>query len=246
MGEAFPVSEKNYHLRRKDDLELPIYRYMRLSPFLQILFDKKMEVHRRYCFTDWREQEPFIHCGFSFGHLYPAGEKVPEVLHRRWEEEDKEKARRSALIPVSCWTTNREDQYLRWKAYGTGLLTVRIGTTVGKILQSMEGYLYPIYAGKVDYKEKMIPSPDYGKLFWKHPTYQCEEEFRFCFFDESEREAMRSAIAVGLSSTDFIDSVMIHSFVDNGLALDIRDMIRRILPQTPVEKSALIEVERRK
>lgn len=200
------------------ELNLKIYRYIDLLTFLQISGQHRFYVSRKKEFPDLFEKGYAISSKYLMFHFAPVGEKNLEQYKDIWDKNDKNKSL-IETVPVSCWTLKEDEDYYAWKANNKVPITIRIETTVGDLLKAFDTKT-KIFAGKVIYKDSARGSPDYMSLYSKRKSYQCEEEYRFCFPEKStdKKENTTSGIYISLKSTDWIKSINISTLGDYELA----------------------------
>lgn len=245
LGTICSYSSGNIHLESKEDLSLPIYRFTTLESLLAILCNQELFVARKQTFSDWHEGVDCMALLASISHFSVPGIPVSEKQRAANAKEDKQSAELLGRIPVSCWTLDGEESYYQWMAYAKGTVTVRIGTTVGDLVNSISDIDYPVFGARVRYEKLSALQPHLKSLFYKHPVYACEHEYRFCFYhgfpDSTPDE---KGISVRLTSSAFIHSVLVHSPIGNGIGKTYVQLLKKLLPKTEVRPSLLREREK--
>lgn len=240
-----PFLADSIHIDTEDHLDIPIFRYMDLRSLLQIVCDSKMFIARKQSFTDWYEKEAHIDFISLCSHFAVYGLPSPEEVISRHRQEDAVRSKYLSQIPISCWTTEKRDSHLRWKTYDKGYATVRIETTLRKLIRDIEvAGSTDIYAASVRYGKFNAFKPIVSALFVKNASYEEEQEFRLCFIDKNKNktEATEPPYYVGIKSPEFISSVLISTLRDSdGLAGTIVKMLKRLLPDIDIRQSSLRE-----
>ena len=114
-----------------------IYRYMRLSTLLDMLFYGIIHVPNRMDMTDLREKQGLndVIDGLS------SFEKVPSYKEQLLIKKMGMDKRRALSVCISCWTLDRrnsnscDESFLMWKAYSKDEIICRIGTTIGQLIE---------------------------------------------------------------------------------------------------------------
>lgn len=160
-------------------LDTPICRYTSLLTLLQIL-SGEFFVNLKRGFSDKHEKgETFMTTCYDF---CVAGESlISEQLEK--SQILKSNLRETKYLPASCWTKEKKENYLMWKAYASEVSGVRISSTIRYLLESIETTGYKVYIGKMCYKNllKVPISNITNRLFEKSEYYDVEQEIRFYF-----------------------------------------------------------------
>lgn len=238
-----PFLADSIHIDAEDHLDIPIFRYMDLRSLLQIVCDSKMFIARKQSFTDWYEKEAHIDFISLCSHFAVYGLPSPEEVISRHRQEDAVRSKYLSQIPISCWTTEKRDSHLRWKTYDKGYATVRIETTLRKIIKDLElPDSVDIYAAYVKYEKPNVFNPFVSSLFVKNPTYEEEKEIRLCFIDKNDYTENKSPFFVNIKSPSFLSSILISTLHNtNGLTTTFVNLLKRLLPDIDIRESSLKE-----
>lgn len=238
-----PFHVENIHIDSEGLLDLPIFRYMDIRSLLQIICDGKMFIARKESFSDWYEKENYMRILSLCSHFSIVGLSTPEVKLARHRKEDIAMSIFLSQVPISCWTTESKDSYLRWKTYDKGDATARIETTLRKIIKDIElPDSVDIYAAYVQYEKPNVFKPFVSSLFVKNPTYVEEKEIRLCFIDKNDYTENESPFFVNIKSPSFLSSILISTLHNtNGLTTTFVNLLKRLLPDIDIRESALKE-----
>lgn len=184
-----------------------IYRYMRLSSLLNMLFDGQMHISNRQDFSDLREKkglEKDIESILPF-----------KIVQNYRSIQRQEKIKRETLhVCVSCWTLDRrsnneiDDNYLMWKAYSKDEITCRIGTRIGKLIECIKDTPADIVISDVYYANNMGKNEYEDLIFRKSLHYEDEQEVRMVVLSNNRQGADLKIDCKGL-----LDEIKISPFV---------------------------------
>ncbi len=220
MDKIFSIKYGNARLKNEKYLDLNIYRYIDLLSFFDIVLKKKFPIAEKRTFSDYFESREYNSLNYLKSCFVPIGETDIKPYDMMWKcREMNIDALQNTL--VSCWTTKKDDNYLRWATYKKAPITIRIGTTVKKLLDVFfdSNQHLSIYASKVEYSNKTLSDPDYASLFCKSASYILEEEFRFCIIKSGVELKNKSMSFLNLSSVEWIDNIMIGTLINRDLAV---------------------------
>lgn len=159
----------------------PIFRYTSFENLLSIL-NGDIYLPKRSSFTDRRERGEYqsdkILCMQTENILAP---KRNEITRR-----NNNAFKLSTSFPVSCWTLNRNESYLMWRAYTPNSLGVRLETTIENFIDAFQiNTGQKIYCSCIHYEEEKYPTAPIDILFYKDMGYCMESEVRFYVVDDS-------------------------------------------------------------
>ena len=190
--------------------ETKIYRYMRLSTLLDMLFYGKMHIPNRLDFTDLREKNglnKLVEELSSFSSVPSYREK--QIMKRM------EKDRQRALsLCVSCWTLDQrnnqtnDESFLMWRAYSKDDIVCRVGTTIGQLIDSVRGTSYDIIISDVDYKGEKEMMEYEDMVFRKSIYYEGEQEIRMVVLSDNKQ-----GIDLSIDIGKLLDEIKISPFV---------------------------------
>ncbi len=190
--------------------ETKIYRYMKLSALLDILFYGKMHISNRESFTDLREKNGLN----TIVEKISSFQSVPsyfEKLRMRRMEKDKQRA---LSVCVSCWTFDRRDNgnidesFLMWKAYSGDDVICRIGTTIGQLIKSIKKTSSDIIISDVDYDGKMKMNEYEDLVFRKSIYYEDEQEVRMVVLSSSKQ-----GVDLSIDNKMLLNEIKISPFI---------------------------------
>lgn len=232
---------------------LPIYRYMSLEHLVGMI-----EMGENVLVNPLKWEDPFE----------AAVVKVPS----RWYD--------GTPVDVSvigeelfaqCWCADNVESDLRWKAYGGGGEIVRIGTTVGRLLEMVEA-VFPIKTamhiatmfGKVVY----VPQDDIERMcgevslmrvpelvsfcmLLKRDVYRQEDEWRILIrnIEASGMDEFRARVKIGdglmripiKDQREFIHEIMLGPRLNNDNAQRLREKLAKHKWNSSVVQSSIAE-----
>ena len=158
------------------DENTKIYRYMRLSSLLDMLYYSKMYVSNMQSFTDLRDKLGLMRL--------PRDILRFNYVHNFRDRQREKNTRRALQLCASCWTLDQQrdgdnrENYLMWKAYAGNELGCRIGTTLGNLIESIESKQYDILISDMVYGGGTIDNEYESLIFRKTIHYESEQEMR--------------------------------------------------------------------
>ena len=225
LRRRFRFHQGSIYLQDKALLNQTIYRRMSLNSFKRILEDKTFYVSRKYRFSDKKEGADSISFGYVISHFSVAGHPETIVKH----DDERPENIYAAVVPVSCWSINGSDRFMRWKAYDHGGVEVMVKTTVGAFLSELEASTYHVYVSRVQYGRRTF-NPDYDGLFWKSEGYVDEDEIRFCFVEDDWRQfndrQMDDGVKLELKDLHFIQEIWVASMNSRQKAVEAYQELR--------------------
>ena len=190
--------------------ETRIYRYMRLSTLLDMLYYGKMHVSNRLNFTDLREKKGIDNTvePLPLFNIFPN-------YQDRLRNIRIEKERQSSLsICASCWTLDRrnnghsDESYLMWKAYSKDEITCRVGTTIGRLIKSITHTPSDIVISEIDYKGESKMNEREKLTFSKSNFYEDEQEVRMVVLSNE-----RQGVDLDIDIQELLEEIKISPFV---------------------------------
>ena len=220
------------------DLDTKIYRYTSLDILLHILSRSEYYVSKRICFTDKNEQGLFRNLKYGFD-MCPIGGDAPDYCeaYQKYVREQKNAAMQSF---ISCWTEREKECYLMWKAYASKGIGVRIETTVGQLLKSLQNNPIKIYCALVDYKPEGYKDTWFKRIFVKKEEYEQEHEIRVCIIPENSEQRCCNGLPLKLM-TPFITSIIISPFLSVLEQKFLFESLNKNYPDLNVSRSLLVE-----
>ncbi len=210
---------------------LEICRYMELEYFIRMLKTCTIYVKRKRFYEDPFEKIPPMDAAYRFS---PCGENTlpqPEREERR-KSIDVEYAKWAAM-PTSCWTLDKKDNYMMWKAYAPHL-GIRINSSVNGFMSSIVGNAKfsrnkcTLHYGKMNYNN--LDKKDHA-AFWKDQAYRDEREYRFYFEIEGDSCNIgdcggNKGISIPINKDDLIESVTISPYINIITAREIETFLK--------------------
>lgn len=193
-----------------------IFRYMELEYFILLMETKKLRVNRRKTFNDILESNLDLKKQF---YLQVVDDNISFKANDYLKDKAIDIKKKSNLhkylseFPVSCWTLNSTEDPLMWKSY-TPRLGIRIKSTVGQFTESISAKDCRIYYDKISYQYDTPYKDAYDILFIKAPFYKNENEFRFYFCRDSDKETVPYLPNEKFSFMNYIElDVDVHKLV---------------------------------
>lgn len=244
------VGDNNIYFRHSNGTiskDTRIYRYVQLDHMMEMLDYSYLYVGNREKFTDireWSGEEKFI----------PTA-RVPYAIKPCYSYRDRTRIKKEEKIVdtilklcVSCWTLDElnngliDENFLMWKAYKSGDLMCRIGTTIGKLIDNIEPQC-DVLISDVTYRSSGIGVNTDNMTFNKSIYYCGEREVRAVFLNTSSQLKIRIK-----NIDDFIDSVtlspFLHPKIESFLMTGLKRHYRKY--ETKFQSSKLMEYNNKK
>ena len=230
--------EHDVFVQKGLDIETKIYRYTSLDTLLHILSRSEYYVSKRICFTDKNEQGSFRNLKYGFD-MCPVGGDAPEYCeaYQKYVREQKNAAMQAF---VSCWTEKETECYLMWKSYASKGIGVRIETTVGQLLKSLQDNPVKIYCARVDYEPEGYKDTWFKRMFVKKEEYEQEHEIRICVIPESAEQRCCNGLPFKLTKP-FITSVVLSPFRSVLEQKFLLESLNKNYPNLDIRQSRVIE-----
>lgn len=204
------------------DIYRPIYQYMKLEYFLNLVYRKKYFVNIKKNFDDKNEGRlPFSLSSFGFSVVGTPIfiEEMTEKSKKR--EKVREDYKRMGILPTSCWTHHKNESILMWNAYAFPY-GIRIKTDVNSYLDNLDYFGYTVYCGIMHY-DGYNDTKEHN-MFSKERMYEDEREFRFYFEpndeDKTQKIKEKGHIYLDISNQkDFIKEINLSPLIENNYAL---------------------------
>lgn len=237
-----------YNIFNQFDPSTPIFKYMDIDYFLYLIEEKKFFVSFKKNFLDAQESNLLQpnRCG---SYIFPV-----QICGKESSEEEKEQNHKmvdkmfksfkeSTLLPTSCWTLTKEENYLMWKSY-TSRLGVRIETTIEKFVCALDTEGYKIIGGKMEYEGFCYPNVVEKNWFLKAPCYAGENEIRFYFYptegitEEYEKRVSKMK-GERFEINDYhrlITKIILSPFINEKAANTIKNLMEKYEIQTKISR----------
>ena len=187
----FTLLRDNIHIDKYVDINKPISRYTSFSNLLLILSHKEFFVQAKKHFSDKIESfEEYVPFSSDFS---VAGKELSESQIEEGNLMRKECSETKNWF-TSCWTMNIEESFLMWKSYAPDLFSVKIDTTIAKVLDGLDISEYKTYAANIHYRNRRTiinSTTDYA--FFKYNYYKDENEFRFYFIPLTQQSEEKNS-----------------------------------------------------
>lgn len=227
----------NYELQP----ETKIYRYMRLSALLDMLFYGVMHIPNRNDFTDLREKKGLNNLIDEF----PSITAVPSYRDKqRMEKMEKDKLR-ALSVCVSCWTLDRrndnsaDESFLMWKAYSRDDIICRVGTTIGQLIECIQKPSFDIIISDIDYKGEIEMNEYENLIFRKSRFYGDEQEVRMVVLSNSDE-----GVNLNIDNQILLNEIKLSPFVPPVLGYFILSQLKewcKKYPKVRIEYSKVME-----
>lgn len=230
--------EHDVFVQKGLDIETKIYRYTSLDTLLHILSRSEYYVSKRICFTDKNEQGSFRNLKYGFD-MCPVGGDAPEYCeaYQKYLQEQKVEVIQSF---VSCWTEKETESYLMWKSYASTVIGVRMETTIGQLLKSLQNNPVKIHCARVDYKPEGYKDTWFKRIFVKKEEYEQEHEIRICFIPENAEQRCCNGLPFKLTKP-FITSVVLSPFLSVLEQKFLFESLNKNYPNLDIRQSRVIE-----
>lgn len=228
-------------------LDTKIYRYMRLSHMLSMLYWLQLYVSNRTEFTDikdWSGEEKWI----PQPNMLFRPELVPSYHDRRFARESEKVKEVTMKLCISCWTLDElgnglvDENFLMWGAYKSGDLMCRVGTTIGNLIHNIQPPC-DVLVSDVSYDANRSGSFADRLTFNKSICYSGEKEIRAAFLSTSSHLEVKIA-----DMDDFIESITLSPFLHPNKEWKAMDMLKKCFPkyESKFQRSKLMEYNDRK
>lgn len=216
-------SNTNRFQLANNEANIEINQYLSLEHLFCHLLTKTYYIGKKALFNDAKE------CEIPLKYLF-----MPTQANCRVDENNKKlinnhlaKCRLYKLLSnnyISCWTKEKNENYLMWKAY-TPKFGVRISSTVSNFTASFDpDYIknYDIYGSSVSYEQQYFTDDTRKLMFSKDKAYKDEREYRFLFIKPQNSE---DHIKVPYNPKIMIDKITLSPFIPQDIGNFIRDVL---------------------
>ena len=191
-------------------LDTKVFRYMKLSTLLDMLFYSILHVSNRESFSDLREKKGLNDIAEKLSSFAP----VPSYMDKlRLRKAEKDKSR-ALSVCVSCWTLdNREgetndESFLMWKAYSNDETICRVGTTIGQLINCIKKTPADIVISDVDYNGQKDMNSYENLIYRKSIFYKDEQEVRMAVLSNN-----RNGINLTIDNSVLLREIKISPFI---------------------------------
>ncbi|MBO4588003.1 MAG: hypothetical protein J5711_03770 [Bacteroidales bacterium] len=218
------------------DKKTHIYRYTSLNTLFKILDKETLHIPNIRSFSDLIE----VH---GLPRSVAPSRNYTEI-DSHWVWQWKERIRKSALVCASCWTLDNCDgkkgveQFLMWKAYGGGIYCCRMGTTIGKLTDSIKDAKYDIVIGDMLYGDNCIQNTQADYIFHKTIHYASEQEVRMAILYNKPQ-----GLNLKVDVSSLFTEIKVSPFLPRCLSETIVGQLRKKLHNTNVDRSSIKEYE---
>lgn len=224
----FSEYAKNIFVEKDLCPEMKIFRYTSLTNLLQILERRTCRCGRRSNFSDRHEKGEFKDPKYKFSRFYYANETPPQSLREEWIAEDKRIADTFHYY-ASCWTCEELEDFLMWRAYACEGDGIRIGTTLGRLISSIQVRDKSVVIGKMKYdREKFLNTACDALFGHKTRCYQHEQELRLYVMEDSP---CKTGDYIMLDvDPELVETVVMSPFIGPEIANFMREMLSEKYP----------------
>lgn len=213
-------SKYGEHIYLNNDIseEDKIFRYTSFSNLLTLLESKRFYIGSRENFSDRREKGEFYNSKLCFYRFNPANEKVPEKVLNEWSYKDAQ-IKEACKLPTSCWTTQKQEDFLMWKAYAGNESGVRIETSIKELMIALQNHPNKIFfLGRMKYGKEKPWYEVVDSMFYKTEYYHGESEFRFYVVEKKEDKFSKSISLEITSPESLIKNIILSPFLHKKVA----------------------------
>lgn len=213
-----------------DDKDFILCRYMDLEYFIRMLKTETLYAKRKRCYEDPFEKH--IPMDSPIFMKPNGGNTSPQPRMDERKKEAINEYEKWAVMPTSCWTLDKENNYLMWKSYAPN--GIRIASTFNLFVSAIcsdsnfSRDTCTLHYGSMEYGRfsKTVQS-----AFWKDIAYRGEHEFRFYFELEGDNCDTRecngeNGICIPMNMGLLIKSVQISPFVNYTTAKEIERIFK--------------------
>ena len=233
----FTIDKSKFHqltndvyILKSSDINLGtiLFKYIDLLALIEIVKNKKFKIRLRREFSDRRESgelyNPFTE------HLLQVGEHVTDHYTKIWEGY-KITRKESGSLLTSCFTTCEDELYSMWKSFTNTYTGIRITTTIGNFIKSIDYTGYEIYIGKVEYLKNDIGMPDFERyIYAKNYCYKTEDEVRMYFIPKNEITEKKN-IKLDIDTTKTFSEILLSPFIPQQMKGSYLQLMKSIFPE---------------
>ena len=242
LKKKFHYNQGDLYLTEANLLDVKIFRQVSFKSFSECVSKRKLYVSRQYQFSDYHEGVSFGSLIYRISHPHVVGLPLSKKEMIEWQKRDNHFLPYIGLFPISCWSLNGEDRYMRWKTYDHKGIEVFFGTTIKQLVNALSINEYEVFISKVNYGRRDCFQPEFAVLFCKETGYKDEEELRICFIEKKTPENVTSGVFVPLNNLDFINSITVASLYNRSDAVGAVNLLNEIdLLKGKVHLSSIIE-----
>ena len=228
------------------DLETPIWRYMDLAKFIDLITHKHLFFPNGATLSDQYEGSiPDALIESKKMELKSQGLEGRDLEEELFRYKFYEANSMINLSLINCWTAQDEESYALWKIYlGGQQLGCAIKSTVGQLIEAIEKgndpYPEDYYIGKVQYSECLQKNENHRlcQLTRKMPFYKYENEVRLIILNYPRSEGgtktpypLNIGRNVRVDTTHLINNVYLSPFAPNWTYDSIAPALSKIDPQ---------------
>lgn len=204
-----------------------VWRYMSFTKFVWLIAKESLHFSRLDQHNDWWEG------------MLPRGKNIENKKYIRYNKF------------INCWHMNDSESDAMWKLYGNPIgETVAIRTTVGCLKKSLKNYPFPVYMGKINYKERNVPEGNlYFPVIYKRKPFQHEQELRLCISGDNSnpphidldnlKEIGMKGMPVHIDLNHLIDKVVICPNSSHWLFDSVEYIVNGKIPNKKIVKSII-------
>ncbi|MCM1332795.1 MAG: hypothetical protein NC248_09320 [Bacteroides sp.] len=204
------LSDNVYLLKSPDlDITTKIYKYTDLRALFAIS-DGKFRISKRNSYSDyWELGEDDLR---NPEHLHSVGlpytQHDAEQLHRQLEYRKK-----TSHLLTSCFTLESDELYSMWKCFAPSDTGIRITTTIGDFIDSIDISGYTTFIGKMCYQKYDVGVSNPLFLFTKKEFYSTEKEIRFYFVPNDRSISQETHVMLKINPVVMVSEILLSPFI---------------------------------
>lgn len=245
--ECFDEIAKDIFIKKGQgiDKHTPLYKYIDILALADIILKGNYSVVQRKKFSDRRESGELSNPGIEC--MLPAEQHARDEDKERWNKY-REIRLLSGNLFTTCFTSEKKELHAMWVAFTSGYTGVRIATTIGDFIESIDTSDYEVYIGKMIYPNIDIGLPNLERyLFAKNECYEIEKEIRMYFIPKDSAAYSEDKITLKVKDAKFISEALLSPFIPCKMKGFLYTSIRQVLPtiSDKIHHSGILENTRK-
>lgn len=228
--ECFDEIAKDIFVKKGQSIDrhTPLYKYIDILALADIINNGNYTVVQRKTFSDRRESGELSNPGIEC--MLPEGQHARDEDKGRWMKYREIRCLSGDLF-TSCFTYEKKELHAMWVAFTSGYNGVRIATTIGDFIESLDTSEYEVYIGKMVYSNMDLGLPNFERyIFTKNECYEIEKEIRMYFVPKKPLKSDDGQITLKVKDTKFISEVLLSPFIPRKIKGFPYTSIRQVLP----------------
>jgi hypothetical protein len=221
----------------KDDTIL--WRYMNVSKFLSLLYQRSLWLARTDTFKDKKEGVFNDSMKKELNNIYQKLSEKKDFYFEKIKNADDFQEYLINNTYINCWHKNLDENMIMWEVYGRTKNSVAIKTTAKKLKDSLDSIRVNKFAlhavlDEVSYPdnyENVLSEKSYHQSFFiKRPHFSFENEVRLCLLARDKvmtksQSPLGCEITVDLSS--LIKEIYVHPDSEDWFFELIKDLVKK-------------------